>query len=350
LKSSASNEHHEHRREAPGASDLSGGSDALSETDLATGGRELLARLRWLLGPDVPAIIIGPSAAHLEREASDAGWTLLPSQPHAACVIWFGPGHACDALPATALTAAHLVVVCRGGVPLPAQMRLATCRPFRPARRIDEIIAAAAIRFGAPAPATTKALEKWKRTPLAPIVGARTSRVSISTAASHIFTRADAPALLAAETMRDHIASALMTLLGCGKLPIIGATTASAIVAIIASLLPSPQWPMALLALASSIACFFLEPWARRRFLTSDPREVVLDEVAGMSLALALLPAQAGLPSIAACFFLFRFFDVLKLGIHWIERRPWPGAVLWDDLLAGLYAGLLTATATAWLA
>ncbi len=85
-----------------------------------------------------------------------------------------------------------------------------------------------------------------------------------------------------------------------------------------------------------------------------DPAEVVVDEVAGQSLALALLhaalPATAGAPLrwglVALAFALFRLLDVAKPG--WIDRlqslpRGW--GVMADDLLAGLLAGIVAAAA-----
>jgi len=85
-----------------------------------------------------------------------------------------------------------------------------------------------------------------------------------------------------------------------------------------------------------------------------DPSEVVIDEVAGQALALALLhaalPAAASTPLrwglVAVAFGLFRLFDVAKPG--WIDRlQALPGGwgVMADDLLAGAFAGILAASA-----
>ena len=130
---------------------------------------------------------------------------------------------------------------------------------------------------------------------------------------------------------------------GLGHIPIVGATAASAAVAIL-GLLTGPlfapdDWKffMLLLAVVSTVVCVVGEKWAYRHYLAEDPREVVLDEVAGMALALAI--TGPGLWTIIAAFFAFRFFDIFKPGIHWIEKRGWRGTVVWDDLLAGLYAG-----------
>ena len=92
-----------------------------------------------------------------------------------------------------------------------------------------------------------------------------------------------------------------------------------------------------------------LSLWSSRGYLAAhpenggDPKEIVIDEAAGQSLTLSLLPAHplAWLTG----FLLFRLLDIWK---------PWPiryvdqhvsGAkgILLDDLIAGLSAGLLVA-------
>jgi phosphatidylglycerophosphatase A len=80
-----------------------------------------------------------------------------------------------------------------------------------------------------------------------------------------------------------------------------------------------------------------------------DPPEVVVDEVAGQSIALlpvyALAPAGAPLVRIGAvlgAFVLFRILDVWKPGpIGALERLPAGWGVMLDDVLAGLVAGAL---------
>ena len=143
----------------------------------------------------------------------------------------------------------------------------------------------------------------------------------------------------------DKLRDVLCSVAGLGHLPLIGATTASFVtcvfaLALVTSLSPD-AWKFLMLALAvvASAVCAALEKWAHRHYLAEDPREVVLDEVAGMALALAI--TGPGILTIVAGFFAFRFFDIFKPGIHWIEQRGWPGTIVWDDLLAGLYAGAL---------
>lgn len=130
---------------------------------------------------------------------------------------------------------------------------------------------------------------------------------------------------------------------GLGHLPLIGATAASlatCVFAVVPALFLQPEWWKILMlsvAVVSSMVCVLLEGWSHRHYIAEDPREVVLDEVAGMALALAIVGPQPA--AIAAAFFAFRFFDIFKPGIHWVERRGWRGTIVWDDLLAGLYAG-----------
>ncbi len=140
-----------------------------------------------------------------------------------------------------------------------------------------------------------------------------------------------------------------------GYLPAIGATTASAYPPLIAAPLALAfPWPTVLLligslAILATILCVAAESTATRHFLDPDAREFVLDEVAGAAIAVCFVPADQIALGLVLAFATFRLFDVLKPGIQWIERRPWPGKVAWDDVIAGLYAGLTTAALTALL-
>jgi phosphatidylglycerophosphatase A len=73
-----------------------------------------------------------------------------------------------------------------------------------------------------------------------------------------------------------------------------------------------------------------------------DPSWIVTDEVAGQSLACAgglLFPIG---PPMLVAFLMFRVFDVWKPGpVRRLESLPGGLGVLFDDLLAGLFAGVL---------
>ena len=71
-----------------------------------------------------------------------------------------------------------------------------------------------------------------------------------------------------------------------------------------------------------------------------DAREIVIDEVAGMTVTLFLVPFTLG--SVILGFGLFRFFDIVKLGpVKWANNRLSGGlGIVADDLLAGIFANL----------
>lgn len=72
----------------------------------------------------------------------------------------------------------------------------------------------------------------------------------------------------------------------------------------------------------------------------NDPSEVVIDEAAGVWVALLVAPLSW--PGVLCAFALFRFFDILKpWPVSWFDRT-WkgPAGILADDLAAGLYAAL----------
>lgn len=75
----------------------------------------------------------------------------------------------------------------------------------------------------------------------------------------------------------------------------------------------------------------------------SDPGEIVIDEAAGIWIAL-ILTSTLPLPfQTAATFLLFRYFDIAKPSvIGRINNRPGGWGVMGDDLLAGFFAGVAT--------
>ena len=113
----------------------------------------------------------------------------------------------------------------------------------------------------------------------------------------------------------------------------------------------TPWLPIILLCLiaASSLATISLYPFYSKHFGNNDPPQVVSDEVAGQSIALLAMAwivpetdvsvlVWIGLAAFA--FVLFRFFDIVKLGV--IDRAqtlPNGWGVLMDDILAGIVAG-----------
>jgi phosphatidylglycerophosphatase A len=108
-----------------------------------------------------------------------------------------------------------------------------------------------------------------------------------------------------------------------------------------------------LIAIATPLV-YFLGVWAVRQHIfnheSTDPKEVVIDEVAGQFLA--LWPVAFGAwwtgfsplalwPGLLSAFVLFRIFDVWKPGpAGKADRRHDAVGVMLDDIWAGLFAAI----------
>jgi phosphatidylglycerophosphatase A len=82
------------------------------------------------------------------------------------------------------------------------------------------------------------------------------------------------------------------------------------------------------------------------RYRCADPSAVVIDEVAGTWLALAVMPAPLLTTVPGSCLLvamaLFRVFDIAKPPpVAWLERLPGAIGIMADDLAAGVLAGML---------
>ncbi len=74
---------------------------------------------------------------------------------------------------------------------------------------------------------------------------------------------------------------------------------------------------------------------------THDDPKIVIDEIAGIMVALAWVPPSA--IALAAGFILFRLLDIIKPPpINWVDRRVKGGlGIVLDDLIAGLGANIV---------
>ena len=137
-----------------------------------------------------------------------------------------------------------------------------------------------------------------------------------------------------------HPASLIATWFGSGLLPKAPGTWGSLAALPFAALISALGGPWSLLA--ASLLAFALGLWAAERYAESlgsaDPGAVVIDEVAGMWLA--LVPLALDLPSYAIAFLFFRVFDIVKLWpANMVERRLKGGlGIMADDMVAGAYA------------
>jgi phosphatidylglycerophosphatase A len=102
------------------------------------------------------------------------------------------------------------------------------------------------------------------------------------------------------------------------------------------SLGPAAQIVVILLATAVAIWSAGI---AAPAFGLKDPGQIVVDEIVGLLVTVALLPA--GWVTLAAGFLAFRVFDVVKPPpCRNLERLPGGVGIVADDLMAGLYANL----------
>lgn len=135
---------------------------------------------------------------------------------------------------------------------------------------------------------------------------------------------------------------------GVGYTPIAPGTVGSALALLILWLVPLSAAGRAAFLVAVTVAGILASGRVERVVGRKDPGIIVIDEVAGMTLAVVNLPLT---PAVAAAgFVLFRVFDVLKpFPAGWSQSLPGGIGVMTDDLIAGAYALVLVAAARAWL-
>jgi phosphatidylglycerophosphatase A len=152
--------------------------------------------------------------------------------------------------------------------------------------------------------------------------------------------------------MRAALARALATVGGFGDLLPAPGTTVGSLTGVLlywgaSHLWPHATWPVAIGGVAFLVP---LSVWAcgieAARRGHSDPGPVVLDEVAGQWLALAVVALLRSRPpdpsELVTAFLLFRLLDVAKpWPIRKLERLPGGWGIVADDLAAAFAAGLL---------
>jgi phosphatidylglycerophosphatase A len=111
-----------------------------------------------------------------------------------------------------------------------------------------------------------------------------------------------------------------------------------------------PYWIATLLVTALGV-------WASGAFAAElgkeDPSEVVIDEVAGVLIAIGLasgLDFRVSVAGVAVAVLLFRLFDIWKPGpIDSVQSLPKGFGVMADDVLAGIAAGLIADAVSPWI-
>jgi phosphatidylglycerophosphatase A len=105
--------------------------------------------------------------------------------------------------------------------------------------------------------------------------------------------------------------------------------------------------PMYLLTLAAFLAvAVFASDAAGRYWKVPDASPIVIDEVAGYLVTLALVPWSW--PAALLGFALFRLFDILKpWPASWFDRQKHAVGVVLDDVAAGVWAAAVYALVAA---
>lgn len=141
-----------------------------------------------------------------------------------------------------------------------------------------------------------------------------------------------------------HPASLIATCFGAGLMPVAPGTWGSLAALPVAWLVERAAGRIGLAAALCLVIAAGI--WASetivRRGTARDPGLIVIDEVAGMFLTLLFIPLTW--LGVAVAFVLFRAADVVKpFPANWCDAHVHGGlGVMLDDLVAGLYAGLVT--------
>ena len=124
---------------------------------------------------------------------------------------------------------------------------------------------------------------------------------------------------------------------GAGYAPVAPGTAGSAVAAAILWLVPFSPIGLGLWLLAVTVAGTWAAGRAERALGIKDPGPIVIDEVAGMTLSVLILPRTV--PVLVAGFLLFRLFDIVKPFPARASQRLRGGVgVMVDDVIAGVYA------------
>jgi phosphatidylglycerophosphatase A len=155
-------------------------------------------------------------------------------------------------------------------------------------------------------------------------------------------------------TQLQRMAVSCATVLGIGLLrpgPGTWASIVAGVAALIIILCVPPDFisfTLIVAAITASALCLVSAPAAVRHFSSGDPGPVVIDEVAGTWLTIALVPAStlavSPIAGVILSVLLFRVFDIAKpWPVSWFERLPGAFGIIADDLAAGVFAGILAA-------
>ena len=124
-------------------------------------------------------------------------------------------------------------------------------------------------------------------------------------------------------------------------------TISSVLFLIIFYFIPNNIVTQSILLFSICLLGFTLCYYYSKNSVIKDPSFIVIDEIAGMSLSLFMVPKEIHLYIIA--FILFRIFDIFKPGIIDKSQKVNFGiGIMLDDLLAGLLTVTILWTFICW--
>lgn len=97
---------------------------------------------------------------------------------------------------------------------------------------------------------------------------------------------------------------------------------------------------IALIAVLFSLAVLATQ-YMQNKFALHDPQWIVIDEVIGMLITWAFI-MKVDAASLFLVFFMFRFFDIIKIWpATYFDRMKHGFGTIFDDVVSALYAGLI---------
>lgn len=139
----------------------------------------------------------------------------------------------------------------------------------------------------------------------------------------------------------SRLAWLLASVVHVGRAPVAPGTFGSAAALVVYGLVRRAGWAGVEIPLIATL--FVVGIWAASRVAhdigKTDPGVVVIDEVVGMLVTLALLPVSPF--GVLVGFLLFRLFDIVKpFPAAQSEHLPGGLGIMTDDVIAGVYAHL----------
>lgn len=140
--------------------------------------------------------------------------------------------------------------------------------------------------------------------------------------------------------MADKLSKLLATFFYVGYFPVAPGTAGSAVGLLLYVFLRNNVWLYGLVTLLIVGLGFLVSSRAELIFGRHDPGEIVIDEVAGILIALFLFPFKFPLAILA--FFIFRGLDAFKPPpADRLEKLPGSLGIMLDDIVAGVYTYLV---------